>query len=251
MSSIQLHLRDVLSFRNAIKALVEFLPSANLLFTKNEFVISGMDPSRVSLVSYTLSKNDCTSYKCDVGRVIGMNLSLLDRILRTTSSGEECIMTVLEDTIKLELNVKTVKRTFDLPTLDLEIDSVDIPEMDLAADITMSTSDFVGCIKHFHKLNSENVILEAKEDGFRIEVNGDMKGNCLFEPTEDREIAMSGDLVRQDYSLKLVHATVSAAADLSPTIYISFEKDKPIRFKFQISEHSSYLSYIAPKVTDA
>ena len=251
MALVELQLKNVASFRTAIHALVDHLPDVNLQFTKENISISGMDSSHTSLVSYCLSKEDCTSYKCQKSHIVGIHLSFLDRILRMTSAGEEMTLTIQpgSDSISILLvhTGMSLRRSFELPTLDLEV--TEVPSLDLAADITMSTSDFVGRIKEFNKFNSDNIILQVKEDGLRIEVDGDMKGSCLFEPADDREIAMEGDIVRQDYSLKLIHGILVGAADLASTIQISFEKEKPIRFTF-IFGNSKFISYTAPKVVD-
>lgn len=178
---------------------------------------------------------------------------MLDRVLRVASYGEEMTLTLHpgSDTIGLNLVNKalSLRRTFDLPTLDLTIDELKVPELDLAADITMSTSDFVGRVKEFAKFGAENLLLEVKEDGLRMEAQGDMKGSCLFEPTDDREIAMEGDCVSEIYSLKLLHGILVGAADLSSVIHISFEKEKPIRFRF-IFGSSKFVSYTGPKMID-
>jgi hypothetical protein len=113
----------------------------------------------------------------------------------------------------------------------------------------MSTSDFVGRVKEFQKFGAENLLLEVKEDGLRLEAHGDMKGSCLFEPTEDREMCMEGDCVTQMYSLKLLHGILVGAADLSSVIHISFEKEKPIRFRF-IFGSSKFITYTGPKMID-
>jgi proliferating cell nuclear antigen PCNA len=253
MAIVELHLKDAIPFRNAIRALVDHLPQVNLHFTKDGLSISGRDMSHTSVISYFLSSKDCTSYKCDAVHIVKITLSLLDRILRMISGGEEFTLTVQDgsDTISILLvhSGLSLKRSFELPTLDIHIEGVDIKEIELDADITMSTSDFVGRIKEFHKFNSDNIILQVSDDGLQIEVDGDMKGFCLFEPTDDRFIAKDGDVIRQDYSLKLLHGILVAAADLSPTIHISFEKENLIRFKFLFG-NSIFISYIAPKIVD-
>jgi len=254
MTAVKLYLTNITSFRTAIHALVEHLPQVNLCFTAEGLSISGTNMSQTSLLSYSLLAADCTSYICSSSCVVGITLSFLDRILRMTSAGEELTLTVTtgSDTISILLVHKALamRRTFELPMLDLTVDVVEVPAMEFAADITMSTSDFVGRLKEFSKFNADNIILQVTEEGLRIDVAGDMKGSCLFEPAEDREIAMvEGDCVRQEYSLKLLHGILVGAADLSPTLHISFEKENPIRFTFLFGS-SKFISYTGPKVVD-
>jgi proliferating cell nuclear antigen len=251
--AIELQLADAIQFRNAIHALSEHIQTANFQFTQRGLSVSEMDNSHTCLLSYVLSEKDCALYKCDAPRIIGLHTSLLEQVLRMTHSGEELTMTIPlgSDTISILLVHKglSLRRTFELPTLDITLDEIDIPELNLQADITMSTSDFVGCMKQFHKINADNVVLQLNEEGFTVEASGTMKATCLFEAMDGREMAMEGTCVRQEYSFKLVHGIVSAAADLSSTIQISFEKEKPVRFTFLFGL-SKFITYTAPKIVD-
>ena len=252
--AIELHLSDAISFRNAVHAFSDHLPQANFHFTKDGLSVSEMDSSHTSLLSYVLSEKDCTSYKCGVNRVIGLHTSLLEQVLRMAHSGEELTLTIPvgSDTISILLVHKglSLRRTFELPTLDITIDKVEVPHLELQADITMSTSDFVGCMKQFQKINADNVVLQLKEEGLTVEAVGTIKATCLFEPMDGRDMAMEGSCVRQEYSFKLIHGIVTGAADLSSTIQISFEHAKPVRFTFLFGTGSKFVSYTAPKVVD-
>ena len=253
MAIVELFLKNAIPFKNAIHAISDHLPQVNLQFKMEGVFISGMSNSHACLLSYFLSKEDCESYICKKPHTVGITTSFLDRILQMISAGEECTFTIdpASDTISIQLihAALSLKRVFELPTLDLDIEMVEVPMLDLAADITMSTSDFVGRIRDFNKFASEVVKLSVTEDGLKMEVEGDMKGSCLFEPTDDRTIAMEGDIVQQEYSLKLIHGIVVGAANLASTLEISFEKEKPIRFIFRMGS-SKFISYIAPRVMD-
>jgi len=252
--AIELHLSDAISFRNAVHALSDHLPQANFHFTKDGLSVSEMDSSHTSLLSYILSEKDCASYKCGVPRVIGLHTSLLEQVLRMAHSGEELTLTIPvgSDTISILLVHKglSLRRTFELPTLDIIIDKVEVPHLELDADITMSTSDFVGCIKQFQKINADNVALQLDDEGFTVEAVGTIKATCLFESTEEREMAKESSSVRQDYCFKLLHGIVTGAADLSSTIQISFQRANMVRFTFLFGTGSKFITYTAPKVAD-
>ena len=252
---IELKVSDASFLRKAITAVCNQLPQANLEFKSDGLSICGMDPSHTSYVSYFLSANDCASYTCKENKVIGMTMKFLDQVFRMSHTGEECTLTVQKDSdtigILLVHTGMMLRRTFDLPTLDLDLEVIDVPHMDLPADITMKTAEFTNVMKQFHGLNADCVVLHVAEEGFTVEAEGDMKGSCLFEAgAEDRDMAMEGDSVRQVYSLKLLHGLLTDAAPLASLIYISFGKEQPIRFTFQIGERSKWMSYTAPKIMD-
>jgi len=252
MALVELHLKNVTSFRTAIHALVDQLPQVNLQFTKEGLSIRGMDSSHTSLISYFLSKEDCTSYKCQKSHVVGIHLLFLDRVLKITSSGEEMTLTIKpgSDTISILCKDGSIQRSSDLPTLDIEVDEIgEADESILTTHITMNTSKFVKYIKDFNKFNADNILFQVNEDGFTIGVNGDMKGRVLFEPDDDCDISTEDDLDKSEYSLKLIHGILVGAADLSPTLQISFHKDTPVRFTFLFGK-SKFTSYTASKLID-
>jgi proliferating cell nuclear antigen PCNA len=252
MALVELRLKNVASFRTAIHALVDHLPQVNLQFGKEGLSIRGMDSSHTSLVSYFLSKQDCTSYKCQKSHVVGIHLMLLDRILKITSSGEEMTLTIQpgSDTISVLCKEGTVQRSSEIPTLDIEVDEIgEADESILTTHITMSTSKFVKYIKDFSKYSADNILFQVNEDGFTIGVNGDMKGSVLFEPSDDCDITTEDDIDKSEYSLKIIHGILVGAADLSSTLQISFHKDTPVRFTFLFGK-SKFTSYTASKVID-
>jgi proliferating cell nuclear antigen PCNA len=252
MALVELHLKNVASFRTAVHALVDHLPQVNLQFTKEGLSIRGMDSSHTRLISYFLSKQDCTSYKCQVSHTVGIHLMFLDRVLQITSSGEEMTLTIKpgSDTISILCKEGTVQRSSELPTLEIEVDEIgEADESILTTQIIMSTSKFVKYIKDFNKYSADNILFQVTEDGFTIGVNGDMKGSVLFEPSDDCDITTEDDIDKSEYSLKIIHGILTKAADLSPTIQISFHKDTPIRFSFLFGK-SKFTSYTASKVID-
>jgi len=244
---------DSTLFRSSVEALKEFLPQAQFCFSQEGLRINGMDASHVGFSDYYLSADDCMSLHCTRALEVGLSTETLSRVLNSVGSHDKLTLTAKDDTMLISYsNEKLSKKAlYTIPTLMIDSDRMELPNLAYEACIVAKTSDVFSLIKEAaHFGDSLHFCLD--ESGFHISASG-THGKVLqtLENTEDRDMTLgSSDKVEASFGAKYVMAILKGGAPLSSTIKIEFESSQPARFTFQFGKSSYFVGYLAPKLYD-
>jgi proliferating cell nuclear antigen PCNA len=245
-------------FRCAIEALKEFLPQAQLRVSSRGVAVFGMDAAHVGFVDYFLSANDCSMLKVAGGvqKTIGIVTADLACVLSNVGSGDKVTLSLSKDGAKLivsYVNEKIAKKAvYELSTLMIDEDTIQIPELSFDASIQMKTSDVYGALKEV-SVFGDVVHFVLNEDGFHISSSGD-KGSVTqtLENTGDREMDLSGDDdVKIMLAVKYINQIFKGGASLSNKVHIQFDNGaQPLRAGFSFGTESRFVAFLAPKLSD-
>lgn len=244
---------DSTLFRSSVEALKEFLPQAQFCFSQDGLRINGMDASHVGFSDYYLSVDDCVSLHCARSLEVGLSTETLSRVLNSVGAHDKLTLTAKDDTMLISYsNEKLSKKAlYTIPTLMIDGDKMEIPNLAYEACIIAKTSDVFSVIKEAaHFGDSLHFCLD--ESGFHISASG-THGKVLqtLENTEDRDMTLgSSDKVEASFGAKYIMAILKGGAPLSSTIKIEFEAAQPARFTFQFGKSSYFVGYLAPKLYD-
>ena len=244
--------KDVVLFRSSVEALKEFLPIASLRVSAEGIRISGMDASHVGFVDYLLASADCTKAVVARSLVIGVSMPVLARVLSPVSAGDSVTLIYKADKFIVECyNVKMSKKAvYDVPTLDIDSDSAELPPMEYVANVSLKTVDILSVVKDISHFG-ENLTLVLDEDGLHLSTVGDNGAvKQTLENTEDREMELTGDSVEARFGMKYVGMIIKGGAPLSSVTQLEFDPANPLRATFRFGNGSHFIAYLAPKVAD-
>jgi proliferating cell nuclear antigen PCNA len=251
---LSMTLDDSSILRKAISSFKDHLIHARLEFDESGMSVFGMDASHIALINYKLHKNTINEYECNEPIIVGIQTSLVDKLMKMASNDDSVTFKVGNEKDKIMLSFKNEKtstfRTFNVPILDIDSPTMEIPEISYAAEISMKTGDFANTIKDFATIGCENVILKLNEDGFHLNASGEVSASCLFDPADDRDMTLEEDDVESKYGVKFLHGLLNGASGLSNNIKISYNKNEPVKIEFKFGTNSYFISYLAPKADD-
>ena len=247
-------LDDSSILRRAITSFKDQLAHARLEFDESGLAVSGMHMSNIALINYKLHKNTMNTYSCTEPVIVGVQTSLIDKLMKMASGDDSVCFQVNNAKDKIILSFKNEKtstfRTFNIPVLDIDSPTIEVPDITYAAEISMKTSEFANAIKDFAGIGCEDVLLKLNESGFSLEASGDVSASCLFDPADDRDMALEEDEVVSKYGVKYMHSLLNGASGLSNNIKISYNKNEPVKFEFNFGTDSYFISHLAPKADD-
>lgn len=249
---MEIQLSDASLFRRSIEALKDFLPQAQFQVSAQGLRIRGMDVNHVGFVDYFLSSEDCDVFKAPKPSVIGISTATLCKVLATAGGTDRLTLSAEEERLKIAFAAEDKGKTskFELPTLEIEAETVELPEMSYGATIKAKGSDFASAIKDL-ALFGDTITLELNEDGFHMRAEGDVgKGAMTLEPTDDREMALEADTVEVSYGMKYIQHIIKSCCSLAATMELAFDTSNPLRITTHFGKESHFIAYLAPKINE-
>jgi proliferating cell nuclear antigen PCNA len=247
---MEIQISDASLFRRSIDSLREFLPQAQFRISEEGLRISGMDVSHVGFVDYFLSAKDCESVRAPRDTVIGISTTILSKVLSTAGNADHLTLSENGDVLKLSFKTDGRSANFELSTLDIDEDRVDLPEMSYGAIIKARTADIASMVKDL-SLFGDEVTLCLDEEGFHMKAAGESgKGELVLEPTDDRDMTMEGDNVEIRFGMKYLQQILKSCTSLTNYMELSFDPSHPLRVKCMFGKESHFIAYLAPKVSD-
>lgn len=233
-----------------------------LEFHNTNLFIQGMDKSHVCLFNINISCKWFTTYETEKPITVTIDSNSFHTIL-SRSQDNNILVLILEKSdeyMDIELLVKPEKneknentkneynRYFQIPTLDLEQDTLEIPEIDYDADFSLKT-------KQLYELTSQLILfgevleISCSENGIHFNTSGEHGKMTVNIPIDDlNEFTISeGENLELSYSLNYIHK-MCLTTKLSKDIDISISNDYPIRLKYDLGEESYAVFFVAPKI---
>jgi len=237
-SPIHVVLESAETILKVFTALDELCDSANIIFGEDGISISSMDSSHVCLVAVKFSREYFHEYTISSTTVVGIKVSNLVRVLKCVEGS------VLFECSDDEFFVMTENDKYNLKTVDLESDEMDIPDMDVEVEITADSSVLQKYIKNIASFGDT---IEFKTVGNEIvmKTSGDIGS---VELRVDQPVTIHGTMSASFASRYLV--TFMKAANISKKIRINLHSELPVMFEYEFAENSFIKFFLAPKITD-
>lgn len=243
---------DSVLFKAAVDALVAFLPQAQLRFAEDGLAINGMDSSHVGFVDYFLAAGDCSTWSLPKPLTIGISTSVLARALSAVGANEQVTLSMNAATLIVSYaNDKLGKKAvYSIHTLDIDEQSMDLPELNYAATVVAKTTDIVSVAKEV-AVFADAMTLRLDEDGFHLSAEGDagtVKQTLVN--TDDRTMELTEDTVCATYGTKYLMSILKGGGPLSARTTIEFDPTQPLRASFPFGSGSRFVAFLAPKIVD-
>ena len=248
----------------------------NLHFEKTRLYIQSMDKSHICLSSITISSQWFSSYQIEDATNISLdstNFAIMmsyalkhnkmeinfedevdpDKLFINLSSNSES--SFVEPNVKPKgKKVKEVQNKFDhffeLGLIDVEQDTLGIPEVEYDVDFTMKSENFSELINELMVFGS-NLNIICSEEVLEFNASGDtgkLKVNIPIDDLNEYAIA-EGEIVDISYSLNHI-GKMCLSTKLGQNVSLSISSEYPMAIKYDLGDDSSVAFYIAPKIAD-
>ncbi|PPQ93505.1 hypothetical protein CVT25_005203 [Psilocybe cyanescens] len=179
---VPLHALNHSSFpsRAAIKELVT---DANFECNEEGIVLRAMDNSYVALVSIKFGAPGFTRYRCDRPMTLGVKLMSLTKVLRCAKDDDICTSKAADeaDVLNLVYETKNSDRIaeYDMKLMDIDADSLTIPETEYGARVALPSSEFTRIVCDLSQLG-ESVRIEVSKEGVRFANDGEAANGSVL-----------------------------------------------------------------------
>jgi proliferating cell nuclear antigen len=234
-------------FKKIIDAVKDVVKDTSLEISPDGIVLNAMDSSHVSLI-HMIIKSSLSEFSCDNNEVIGINTETLAKILKTCDNEAEIVCENKDSKLTLLAKSRERNMNFSQNLLDLEMDTMMVPDMEFPCEIEMPCAEFQKICRDLREFGEDvrftisptMLKFYTTSGGEHIEV--DYSTNSSIKIHSEAYLEMS-------YSLKYLILFCKACA-LSDIVYIYVGMEQPMRLKFPISDTEHLSFYLAPKVDE-
>ncbi|KAJ2056459.1 hypothetical protein GGH94_005914 [Coemansia aciculifera] len=248
--------------KKIIEAVKELVDEANFDFSETGIRLQAMDKSHVALSFLHLREEGFSEYRCDRAQTLGIGLGSLSKILKCAANDDQVQIKASDSAETLELAFESAGKDrvseFKLKLMDIDTDSVDVPDMDYQATVSMSSQEFARIVRDLLSIG-DTVSIDATKQGVRFSASGDDgKGSILLkhQKTVDDEKNTPANTTVQinepvSHSLALKYlSNFAKAAPLADRVTINLIEDAPVMFEFKISDIGHIRFYLAPQIDE-
>jgi len=236
------------SLRSAIDSIGSLVEEGIFEITSDAIKLRAMDPSQISMISFTMDKDAFEVFEVDERIRIGLDISQLSSILSRGKKGEKAELEVEDNKFVLRFIGKNKKRTFKIPLLDLGTDLSKEPQIQYSHSVKINADAFKESLKDA-KLISSHVKLILTPDKLLVDVKGD-SGHVSDEFNKDGEevieIISPSDEVRATFPLQYLEDIVKASS-AQTQLLINIETDKPLKLSYNLNG-ADVVYYLAPRI---
>ncbi len=226
-------------FKHIISALNEIVDQNLMLECKKSgLYCMAHDDATVCLIEVFLHKDKMSTYDVNPGDVLGVDMNLLQKIMKTIKYDVLHMEKTKEKETLLISSEGNRKCEFELPLMDTIQDTMDIPEIDYECIFTMDKTIFQGLCKDLKQFG-EDVVLKIVGDKVFFSTKDEIECKIEIEPSEieNEENIKLEKCYDLKYLLKMLKAN-SLTSDVS--FYLS--SDMPLVVEYKIDEES-YIRY--------
>ncbi|KAJ2546338.1 hypothetical protein EV175_005639 [Coemansia sp. RSA 1933] len=247
--------------KKIIEAIKELVDEANFDFTESGIRLQAMDKSHVALSFLHLRDDGFVEYRCDRSQTLGINLGSFGKILKCAANDDQVHIKATTDDaetlmISFESSGKDRISEFNLKLMDIDIDTVDVPDMDYQATVTMSSQEFARIVRDLSSIG-DAVTIDATKQGVKFSASGD-DGNGSILLKHQKLIDDEGSSTTSveitepvSHSLALKYlSNFAKAAPLAESVTINLIEEAPVMFEFKISDIGHIRFYLAPQIEE-
>ncbi|KAF8221297.1 proliferating cell nuclear antigen [Tricholoma matsutake] len=174
--------------KKLLDAIKELVTDANFECNEEGINLQAMDNSHVALVAVLLEATGFKRYRCDRPMPLGVNLTSLTKVLKCAKDDDECTLKAADeaDVLNLVYEAKHSDRIaeYDMKLMDIDSDTLGIPDTDYDARVTLASSEFTRIVRDLSQLG-ESVRIEVSKEGVRFASEGEAaNGSVLLKQSE-------------------------------------------------------------------
>lgn len=252
-----------------------FTDHINVVFGKDRMFVQCMDTSHVSIMELYLPATWFCQYthEFDDAITLGVSSSMLYKILNSREKTQVIeIAYTQEENDKLFVRMRNPEGTpanktdfekhFEIPLMDIDSETMDIPAIDHQAEITISSYHFASIVNQL-KMFGDTMDIQCSEEKIMLGSNSHENGKMFVEIKIDDLscfIIDEGKELSLAFSLTYLH-NICLYNKIAKEVDIKFSSNYPMKMTYFLDplaeghderpENSAKLSfYLAPKIAD-
>uniref|UniRef100_A0A0G4FIY0 DNA sliding clamp PCNA n=1 Tax=Chromera velia CCMP2878 TaxID=1169474 RepID=A0A0G4FIY0_9ALVE len=226
--------------------------------TEEGVAIQAMDESHVSLAKLHLPENAFDFYRCDQQMDLGMDLSVISKVFHACEASDCVHIKADKEKDTVSFAFKSMEKDgaeedggryskFDVALINLDVESLAVPEEEYEATVVASSSDFQKICRNLVAIASENANVEVimNKENISFKTTGDkgtgITGGCI----ELKEGSGTGSVrLRVESPISLTFPLrylrdFTKASSLSESVMLSMNQGKPICVHYPLGQPSS------------
>lgn len=244
---MKLVVEDAPRLKSAIESVVSLVEEGIFEVRKEGLYLKAMDPSQISMVSFSMPKSAFVEYEVEEEIKLGLDVANLSSILARGKHGERAELGVEEGRLIVKFYTGKRKRTFKVPLLNIGEGLQREPKIEFGNHVTISAEALKDVLRDA-KLVSSHVRFSLEPERFVVEVkgdNGDVKAEFEKDGEEIKEIRTTQG-ARATFPLQYLE-DITKASNASSPITLHMETDKPLKVSYEM-EGATVVYYLAPRI---
>ena len=217
-----------------------------------------MDGSHVALVSLNLSMEGFEHYRADTTMVLGLNVSLLAKVMKLADPSDSITLQAEDNATHLKLifeNAKQERTTeFTLNLISLDMEHLAIPETEYSSRVSINSSEFTKICKELYSLN-ETLTVQTHQDFVQFSVDSEAGSGSIKlgrndgGSSDDRMHLEVSEPVTQQFAIRYLNM-FNKASSLSQHTTLCLHNEQPLVVEYKIENLGVLKYYLAPKIND-
>ena len=249
-----------------------FTDHINISFLDDRMYVQCMDNSRVSIMEIVLPSSWFQLYEYTASTTIGISSSMLYKVLNSREKTQGVELEYLDnqtDTLHIHLRNPTdvpatktdFEKHFEIPLIELDEDTMDIPEIEYQAEIAISSYHYATIINQL-KMFGDTMELQCSEEKILLVSHSPENGKMFVEIKIDdlsSFIIDEGSQLQLSFSLTYLH-NICLYNKIAKEVELQFSKDFPMKLTYFLDSGSvdpateeirpKLSFYLAPKIND-
>lgn len=234
-----------------------FTEHINIHFEQERMFIQTMDQSRVSILELVIPKEWFDEYDVKEPVTMGISVNIMYRVLNSREKTQQLHISLMnKDTDKLQIfltgeNKEEFNKHFELALINLETETMDIPEIEYQVDFTIGSANFANIINQL-KTFGDNMDIECTEEKMILYANSIEQGKMVCEIKIDDLSGFAineGEKVSCGFSLNYLH-NICLYNKLSKEIDVKVSANYPMKIIYKLlgCENTTLTFFLAPRI---
>ena len=160
-------------FKRLLRATGAVVEECRLHLESECLAIQAVDGANIAMVDLSVSAGAFEFYDA-TGGVIGVDIGRLQEVARMADASDHLRLRLDRETRKLQVRIKELEYTLALIDPDSIRQEPELPELEFAAELTLSKDEFSRAVKAANMVADEAVFsVDAVEEQFVVEADGD------------------------------------------------------------------------------
>jgi proliferating cell nuclear antigen len=244
---MKLVVQEAPALKAAIDSIVCLVEEGQFEVTKEGLLLKAMDPSQISMISFSMPKQAFVEYNVPEETKIGVNISQLAEVLARGKKGEQLELSTEEGRLVVKLYGEKHRRMFKIPLIETGERVQREPKIEFR-NIARIKADALRETLKDAKLISSHVRLQLTQEQFIVDVrgeSGDVRAEFEKGSPDVLELKVHEN-VKATFPLQYLEDMVKATSAAS-AITVSLETDRPLKLEYDI-EGAKVTYYLAPRI---
>ncbi len=244
---MKLIVQEAPAFKSVIDCIASLVEEGQFEIKQDGLQLKAMDPSQISMVSFTMPKTAFVEYSIEEETKLGIDIGQLSNILSRGKKSEKVELTTEEGRLVVKFSGEKHKRTFKIPLIEGADKVQREPKIEFKSYAKIKADALKETLKDA-KLVSSHVRLQLTPQMFIVDVKGEGgEVRAEFENGgEEVSELKTENLIKATFPLQYLEDMVKATSS-SSIVTINLETDRPLKLEFE-TEGAKLAYYLAPRI---